>query len=193
MSMTDDQLAKHFEDKKIRDARGHIQWVRDEIMKTHENTKARLRSLLKEVHDKKSYVPDFGTFENYCRKEWKLTKARAYQILNGEKFRLLLEGEGVEDTDSIPDGQIDELGKVDPKKAAKVYNKVKKKADKDHRRITAKDIAIEINPEVIPPSKPIKTKTYKTPSTGPPKSHCVCPTCGGSGEIDAADLSSIPD
>ena len=152
MSMNPTQLAEHFENKRIQDLRGHIAWVRDEIMKTHENAKAKLRSLLKEVHDKKSYAPDYGTFENYCLKEWKITKARAYQILSGEKFRLLLEGEGIADAASIPDGQIAELEDLTPAKAAKVYNKAKAKSDKTGKKLTAKDLAKAIAPtEVLPP------------------------------------------
>lgn len=150
--MTDAQWAKHNEEKTIASQRGHIIWVRNEVMKAHENAKTRLRQLLKEVHDKRSYVPDFGTFENYCMKEWKITKARGYQIINGENFRLLLEDAGLDEVDKIPDGQIAELEKVKPKEAVKIIKRIRKNSEKTGKRITAKDIAKEIEPdEVIPP------------------------------------------
>ena len=172
--MTPEQLSEHFAQKEIRDDRGHISYVREEVMKTTENAKAKLRGLLKEVHDRKSYRHDFKSFEDYCMKEWKITGARAYQIIKGEKFRLLLEGEGVENVAMIPEGQLRELAELPPAKAAKIFNKVKAQSDKTGKKFTAKDIAKAIDPtEVIPPKL------------------CLCPSCGQ--PIKKKPSTSIPD
>lgn len=126
-------------------ARGHLQWAREEIMKLG----SKLMAVLKEVHDKRSYRFDYSSFEDYCAKEWKITASRAYQIIKGENFRALLMDAGCPDdmASSLNERQIDALSKTTPPKAIKILRKISKSGD----RITARAIAHEVNPDVIPP------------------------------------------
>ena len=45
----------------------------------------KIGSALQEIHDRGFYRADFSNFENYCQSRWKISRDRAYQLINASK------------------------------------------------------------------------------------------------------------
>lgn len=137
----------------VRDARGHLQYVKEQAMKAG----AKLLEVLKEVHDRKSWRFDYESWEDYCQKAWNFSRVRAHQIMAGADFLgLMNEAGGGDVTGELNEGHLRELRHLEPVKAVKALRKLKKNGG----RLTAARISHELHPDVLPPDKP------------------CCPTCG---------------
>ncbi len=133
-------------------------------------------SLLK-MHDDKIYSAKHKTWDDYCQAEWGFSGRHGSSLVRGEGFRVLLLGSGA----------LTDKGRLAAEKASN--SSLNAALTNGH---SVGDVSNELNG-----SKPTRTRKPRIKPAEVdeviPSKKCACPTCGGSGEVDADDLSSIPD
>lgn len=101
---------------------------------------------LAEIRDQSLYKQSHGTFEDYCRERWKLSRKRAYDLMGSA--RAVAELSPIGDTSMIVnEAQARALAKavnqLGPEVAAKVLERVAAADEAEEKRLTAKRIEEE--------------------------------------------------
>lgn len=123
---------------------------------------------LSAIRDAKLYRADYGTFEDYCRERWKMSRPRAYQFIEAADVVSTVGDKSVITNES----QARELAKVPPAARAAVIKRVRANTG---GKLTAAAIREVVTPSTAaPPAPPV-------PSTGVPA------------ETVAAVPSTVPD
>ena len=142
-----------------RNARGHLEWAKEELMKAG----AKMLDILKEVHDKRSWRFDFDSFEAWCVKELNMTKQRAHQLLSGANYLALLRGAGGDDVvPLLTESKIRNVKDVEPAKVIEAVREIAKDG-----KVTGAKLKQKVKPSVETPLSTEKL-TIK----------CACPICG---------------
>jgi hypothetical protein len=104
-------------------------------------------SILMAIRDERLYRTEYGTFEDYCRERWGMSKAYAHRMIASSEVVSNLSPIG-----DIPqtESQARPLAKLPPEQQADAWTAAVEKAKDEGRKVTAKDVEMEVEIIVKP-------------------------------------------
>jgi hypothetical protein len=122
-------------------------------------------SLMK-IRDSRLYRTEYNAFEDYCRERWGFTDRRA---------RMLMAASGVMDNLSetgtivpLTESQARPLAKLEPAEQVNAWTAAIEKAKEEGRKVTAKDVEMEVEIIVKPKKQEEVQQKEKLRPIGPP-------------------------
>lgn len=107
---------------------------------------------LSAIRDSKLYRAGHGTFEEYCRERWGMSRPRAYQLIESASTVSTLVDKGIEPPQS--ERQARPLAKLPAEEQAPAWEEANEAAQAESREVTAKDVERAVSRRTSKPTTP---------------------------------------
>lgn len=149
-----------------------------------------------DIRDKGLHLEQYGTFEDFMKLENGWSKSHGYELIAACEVRQRLSD--VSDNAPTKITHLTAFGKAPVDKQVEAFANAEQSAEAEGRELTVGDIKREVKKVSEPKAKSTKvekkSQVDSTPKADPPKGKTVCcPTCEGSGAIDARFIFNMPE
>lgn len=101
---------------------------------------------LRRIRDERLYRESHGTFEDYCRERWEMSRKRAYDLMAAEEVRALLSPIGDTPTNEAQARELAPL-RDKPERMAEAWAEAQDTARENGRPVTAADVRAVVQPK----------------------------------------------
>lgn len=126
----------------------------EEVIAKGVKTFVKVGNALAAIRDERLYRAEYGTFEDYCRERWGMSRPRAYQYIDAASTVSTIVDKGHEPP--LNEAQARPLAKLEPEEQSDAWEEAIDKAESEGRDVTAKDVE-----EVVA----VRTGKVKRPTT----------------------------